>query len=182
MAFFYFCIMNKDECFELGIISKLYSFKGEVILYIDSDEPQNYYNLDAIYLEINNQLIPFFIEKITPSKVNQIRVRFEGIETEEQAKKIIKKKAFLPLSALPNLDDDQFFLHEIEGYSVMDQDQKVIGVASTVIENPGNTLLEVLVDEKEVLLPFNENTIIKVAKDKKQISIEIPEGLLDLYL
>jgi len=174
--------MKKEECFELGLISKLYSFKGEVILYIDSDEPKKYYNIDAVFLEIDKQLIPFFIEKTTPSKINQIRVRFEGIENEEQASKIVKKKVYLPLSALPELEDDQYYLHEIEGYDVLDQSKTIIGKASTIIENPGNPLLEVLVEENEVLLPFNENTIIKVDKSNHQIHITIPEGLLDLYL
>lgn len=174
--------MKKEDCFELGVISKLYSFKGEVILFIDSDTPENYYNLDALFLEIGNQLVPFFIEKTNPSKINQIRVKFEGVDNEEQAKKIVKKKAYLPLTALPELDDDQYFLHELPGFTVIDQDKKEIGIVSALIENPGNTLLEVIVNNTEVLLPFNENTILAMNKDKKQIQLTIPEGLLELYL
>mgnify|MGYP006157409139 CR=1 FL=1 len=48
--------MKVEDCFELGIISKLHSFKGEVILYIDSDEPEHYYDIDSVFLEINKQL------------------------------------------------------------------------------------------------------------------------------
>ena len=174
--------MRKEDCFELGVISKLYSFKGEVILYIDSDEPEKYYNLDALYLEINNQLVPYFIEKTTPSKINQIRLKLEGINSEEEAKSVVKKKVFLPLAALPELDDDEIYLHELEGYQVIDQDNKEIGAVATVIENPGNTLLEVLINDKEVLLPYNDQTTLHIDKEKKQIQLMIPDGLIELYL
>jgi len=173
--------MKKEDCFELGVISRLYSFKGEVILFIDSDEPDKYHNLDAVFLEINKQLTPFFITNSLVNKPKELRVRFEGIDTEEQAKKIVKKKAFLPLEVLPELDDKHFYYHEIEGYAVINGEDNNIGNVITVIENPANTLLEVSYNNTEALIPLNDHTFIKVDREKKEFYINIPEGLLDIY-
>lgn len=173
--------MKKDDCFELGIISRLYSFKGEVILFIDSDEPDKYYQLDAIFLEINKQLIPFFITKTQVNKAKELRIRLDGVDTEEQAKKIVKKKVYLPIEVLPELDEDHFYYHEIEGFDLVDSEKGKVGVVSTVIENPGNPLLEFDFNGTEALIPLNEHTFVKIDRDKKQFIVNMPEGLLEIY-
>lgn len=173
--------MKTADCFELGIISKLHSFKGEVILFIDSDEPEHYYELDSLFLEINKQLVPFFISKSSVHKVNQLRVRFEGVDTEDQAKLILKKKVFLPLTELPSLNENQFYYHEIPGYTLLDHDNKRIGEVTDVIENPANVLISVLYKGNEALIPLNDSTYRSIDKKQKTITVFIPEGLLDLY-
>jgi 16S rRNA processing protein RimM len=173
--------MKIEDCFELGLISKLHSFKGEVILYIDSDEPEHYYELDTVFLDINKQLVPFFIEKSSVHKVNQLRIRFEGVENEQEAKALLKKKVYLPLTALPQLNDDQFYYHEIPGYTLMDDNGNEIGRITEVIENPANVLLNVLYKGNEALIPINDNTFRSIDKKKKILLVFIPEGLLELY-
>jgi 16S rRNA processing protein RimM len=173
--------MTKDDCFELGIISKLFSFKGEVILFIDSDQPEHYYDLEMIFLEINGQLVPYFVEKSSVHKPKQLRVRFDTVDDEDGAKRIVKKKAYLPLSELPQLKDDQFYYHEVKGYMMHDQDDKKVGKVLDIIENPANTLAEVSYNFTEALIPLNDQSFISIDKDKKIIKVRIPDGLLDIY-
>lgn len=176
--------MNVEDCFELGVIARMYSFKGEVILHIDSDYPEDYYDLDMFYLLINNKLVPFFIDSITPTnKINQIRVKLEDVDSEEQAERIVKKKVMLPLSELPELDSDQFYYHEIIGYKVIDEKEGEIGSVVEVLETPGNTLLEVkmMSSDQTGLFPLNDDTFVRVNKDNKEIILNIPEGLIELY-
>jgi len=174
--------MKKEDCFELGIISKLYSFKGEVILFIDSDEPEKYYDIDSLFLEINKQLIPFFVTKSQVNKAKELRVRFDGVDTEEQAKKILKKKVYLPVEVLPELDDKHFYYHEIEGFELVDSEKGSVGKIITIIENPGNPLIEIDIKGTEALIPLNDHTFLKVDREKKQFFVNIPEGLLDIYI
>lgn len=173
--------MTKDDCFELGVISKTFSFKGEVILYIDSDQPEHYYNIDMLMLEINKKLVPFFIEESKVHKVNQLRVKFDNVENEEDAKRLTKKKVFLPLAALPQLDDDQFYYHEIIGFTLVDQDGNKVGEILEYLDNPANPMLEVRYNGKEALIPYNDNAHISIDKKAKQLKVQIPEGLLAIY-
>ena len=83
--------MNREECFFLGVIIKKYSFKGEVILKIDSDNPKNYVDIETFFIEEKGVLIPFFIEK-SSMKNEFLRLKLENIDTEEKAESILKKK------------------------------------------------------------------------------------------
>ncbi len=174
--------MKKEDCFELGIITKAHSFKGEVVLFLDTDVPENYYELDHIFIEINKQLIPYFIEASKVQKAKNIRLKLDGITTEQQALMLAKKKVYLPIEMLPTLNDDQFYFHEIIGFSVSNQNnEKVATIIEVIDNNSGNRLLSVLVNKTEALLPFNDNHILKVDKPNKNIQLDIPEGLLELY-
>ena len=54
--------MKKEDCFYLGKIVKKYSFKGELILRLDTDEPEIYENLNAVFIDMGKTLVPYFIE------------------------------------------------------------------------------------------------------------------------
>jgi len=78
--------VNKADCFHLGYVAKLHGFKGEVSLFLDVTDPSDYASLDAVYIDINDQLTPFFVESIKLKNGNFAAVRFEGL-TDENAKK-----------------------------------------------------------------------------------------------
>jgi len=56
--------MQKSECFSLGKITKPHGLKGEVTIWLDVDVPENYIGLDALFLEIKGQLVPYIIEEL----------------------------------------------------------------------------------------------------------------------
>jgi 16S rRNA processing protein RimM len=68
--------MRKDDCFYLGKIAKKFSFKGEVLLYLDTDEPELYEKMESVFLEINKNLVPYFIENSSLHKNDFLRVQF----------------------------------------------------------------------------------------------------------
>lgn len=99
-----------------------------------------------------------------------------------QQKKLLKKSIYLPEEELADLDDNQFYDHEISGYQVVDTIKGDIGIVDTVIDLVSNPLLRVELDKKEILIPIFEGLIRKVDREKKVLHIEATEGLIDLYL
>ena len=71
--------MKKDECFYLGKIVKKYSFKGELLAKLDTDEPDLYSNLDAIFVDLRGNMVPFFIERSQLHKSDLLRLKFEDV-------------------------------------------------------------------------------------------------------
>ena len=96
--------MKKEDCFYLGKIVKKYSFKGELILRLDTDEPEIYENLNAVFIDMGKTLVPYFIENSLIQKGNHIRIRFEDINTEEELteleQELIDRFGSLPAEAI----------------------------------------------------------------------------------
>jgi len=174
--------MRKDECFYLGKIAKKFSFKGEVLIYLDTDEPEIYQEMESVFVELGKNLIPFFIEKSQMHKGDWLRVKFEDIDTEEQAEEILGCEIYLPLSFLPELEDDKFYYHEIEGFDVIDVRLGKIGTVTRINDSNAQPLFEIDFNGKEILVPMIDNFILEVNKKEKYLKLDTPPGLVDLYL
>ncbi|MBL3654806.1 ribosome maturation factor RimM [Fulvivirga sediminis] len=173
--------MNIDECFQLGYIIKKHGLKGEVNVLLDVDDPQYYQELESVFVEINKKLVPFFIDSLS-LKGNKAVVKFEDVDTAELADELIGNSLFLPLAVLPKLSGNQFYFHEIMGYEVIDETQGSIGEVKDVYASPQQDLLAVDFNQKEILVPINDEIILSVSHEEKKVKVSLPEGLLDIYL
>ena len=102
--------MKKEDCFYLGKIVKKYSFKGELILRLDTDEPEIYENLNAVFIDMGKTLVPYFIENSLIQKGNHIRIRFEDIDIPNPNHFALNGTTGGPVSILNNnvLDNSDF--------------------------------------------------------------------------
>jgi 16S rRNA processing protein RimM len=174
--------MQKEDCFYLGKIVSKHSFKGEVLVKLDTDEPEIYENMESVFVSLGNNLVPFFIEKCYLHKSNLLRIRFEDISSEADADRIIGSHLYLPLEFLPKLSGNKFYYHEIIGFEVIDSLHGNIGIITGVNDSVSQALFEVKKDDKELLIPVADNIIDKVDRDNKTLYLTTPEGLVDLYL
>lgn len=174
--------MLKSECFYLGTIVGKFSFKGEVLIKLDTDEPEFYLEEESIFVDLHRNLIPFFIEKSNLQKGHLLRVKLEDIDSEDQAEELIDCKVYLPLDRLPELDDDQFYYHDVIGFKMIDKGFGEIGLLKAVNDNVPQHLFIIDHQGKEVLVPVNDDLIEKVDKSAKCIYLDLPEGLVELYL
>ncbi|WZL90166.1 ribosome maturation factor RimM [Salinimicrobium sp. 3283s] len=174
--------MTKEECFYLGRIVSKFSFKGEVLIKLDTDEPESYLEMESVFVEYDNNLVPFFIERSSLQKSNLLRVKFEEVDSEEDAEDLMKCDLYLPLNLLPELDDDQFYFHEIIGFTVEDEIYGTVGTLTGVNDTTTQALFEIEKDGKQILIPMNDQFLVKMDKKNKTIYVKTPEGLIDLYL
>lgn len=174
--------MTKEECFYLGKIVGKFSFKGEVLIKLDTDEPEMYTEMESVFIDYNDNLVPFFIDTSSLHKSALLRVKFEDIDTEDDAEDLVGAELYLPLSLLPELDDDQFYFHEIIGFDVIDTKHGNIGKIVSINDSTAQSLFEIKKDDKQVLIPMNDEFIEKLDKENQKIHINTPEGLVELYL
>lgn len=174
--------MRKEECFYLGKIAKKFSFKGEVLVYLDTDEPELYENMESVFVELNKNLVPFFIENSSLHKNDFLRVKFEDVETEEDADAIMGCELYLPLSFLPKLEGNQFYYHEVIGFEVEDQRLGVVGEIVSINDSTAQPLFEVLNGNIEMLIPMIDQFLVKIDRDNKKVIMNLPEGLVEMYL
>lgn len=174
--------MDKSSCFYLGKIVSKYSFKGEVLVKLDTDEPGIYENMESVFVSLGNNLVPFFIDRCRLHKSNLLRIDFEDVKSESEADRIMGLELFLPLSSLPKLSGDKFYFHEVIDYTVIDSVHGNIGKVTSINDSTSQALLEILKGDKELLIPINDEIITKVDRENTTLHVTTPEGLVALYL
>lgn len=176
--------MNKKDCFYLGTIVSKFSFKGEVLVKLDTDQPELYQEMESVFIAIGNGLVPFFIERCSLHKSNLLRICFEDVNSESDAEALLKHDLYLPLDFLPELKGEkQFYFHEIIGYLMEDTQYGEIGKIVGVNDTTAQPLFEVENQQgKQLLIPMNDEFLQKVDRKHKKIIVSTPEGLIDLYL
>jgi len=172
----------KADCYRLGSIAKLHSYKGEVSIFLDVDDPQEYRHLESVFVEYDNKLVPFFLESIQIRQNGFATVKFMDIESERQAQKLVKCGLYLPLETLPELDESEFYHHEIEGFHVMDEKHGPVGTVIHVVDQAVNPLIAVDFNGIEMLIPKQDQFILRVDRETKTLHISAPEGLIEMYL
>jgi len=174
--------MHKDECFYLGKIVRKHSFKGEVVIKLDTDEPELYNNLESVFVEHGKDLIPFFIEKSLLQKGNQLRVRFEMVDTEQDADSIMNAAIYLPLEFLPKLTGNKFYFHEVVGFTAVDVNYGEFGTVTGINDSTAQTLFEIENNGVQVLIPMIDEFIKEIDRKGKRVVLNTPPGLIDMYL
>jgi len=174
--------MRKEDCFYLGKIAKKFSFKGEVLIYLDTDEPELYENMESVFVECNNNLVPFFIENSSLHKNDFLRVRFEDVNNEEEADRLLGNAVYLPLKMLPKLTGNKFYFHEVIGFEIEDKRLGVFGKIVAVNDSTAQPLFEVVNGEVEILIPMIDHFLVKIDRDNKKVIMDLPEGLVEMYL
>ncbi len=174
--------MRIDDCYQLGYVSKTHGLQGEVNVYLDVDFPEDYEEMESVFLQLlgSGTLIPFFIEHLRLQKENAI-VKFEDVDSIEQAETLIKAQLFLPLDQLPPLEENQYYFHEIIGFRVEDEQEGQLGTVKDVYEAGGQELIAMDYHEQEILIPLNDEVVLKVDKAQQVIHTRLPQGLLDIY-
>jgi 16S rRNA processing protein RimM len=174
--------MRKEDCFYLGKIAKKFSFKGEVLIYLDTDEPELYENMESVFVEFNKNLVPFFIENSSLHKNDFLRVKFEDVDNEAEADSILNCSIYLPISMLPKLEGNKFYFHEVIGFEIEDQRLGVFGKIVSINDTSAQPLFEVLNGNVEILVPMIDAFLIKIDRENKKVIMDLPEGLVEMYL
>ncbi len=105
--------MDINTAYKIGYILRPHGLKGEVTVSLDAEAPENLNEVDTIFIELNRQLVPHFVESIS-IKGDKAYVKFEDATTPEAAKAISKSALYLPKSSRPKAgrgefyDDDRF--------------------------------------------------------------------------
>jgi len=173
--------MQVDECFQLGHVIKPKGLHGEIVVFLDVDIPENYRNLDAVFIEKQGQLEPYFVERIEIGQSKSI-LKLVDVNSYAKAEAMKSGRLYLPLDMLPQLNEGQFYYHQIIGYQVNDIKKGKMGTVKQIIALPGNDLIAFDHEGKEVLFPIKDEILLKVDHHNKELSVELPDGLLKIYI
>lgn len=173
--------MTIDDCFQLGYIIKPHGLQGAVDVFIDSDFPENYKQLESVFVQKDELLIPFFIKSLK-LKGAKATVFFEEVSSIDEATQLKSCAVFLPLNLLPKLEGNAFYYHEVVNFRVIDVVHGDIGLIKEVMNSGPQDYLVVIRESNEILVPVNDDIINSLDRKNKEMKVTLPDGLLDIYL
>ena len=169
------------EHFKIGKLVAAFGVNGQLILQHELGKKTSLKGLQAIFIEEKKKsFLPWFIESVKIKSDNEVYLALEGITNREAALKITQKEVWLP-----EADFKKFAAKSapanLLGYSIIEND-KELGSILEVIEQPHQMLCRIEINSKEVLIPLHEGTLQKIDHKKRQVIVELPDGLLEIYL
>lgn len=124
----------------------------------------------------------FFIENSSLHKNDFLRVRFEDVKNEEEADAVLGNHVYLPLKMLPKLSGNKFYFHEVIGFEVEDKRLGIVGEIQSINDSSAQPLFEVLNDGVEILIPMIDHFLVKIDRENRKVVMDLPEGLIEMYL
>lgn len=167
--------MSKDETISIGRITGAHGIKGEVRLLPYGPLVEDF-RWNGLSLKTKEGLIPCDITGARAHKGGYL-LTIEGYATRNAAESLIGVELSVAKSALPGLQEDEFYTFELVGAEVVTDDGRSLGRVTGIIVTGSNDVLEVSGTNGETLIPMIEHTVIKIDIANKQITVHLMEGL-----
>lgn len=169
----------RDDYRLFGSIVKTRGISGEVVIRTRSTTQGINNNQKFIMIKIDGLLVPFFLISWHNISKNECILKFQDIETKDKAEKLKDNEIWLPRTQISNTNI-RSGIDDLSGYQVIDIRAGVIGKSTGILEIPGNELLQVEYQKREILLPIQEGLILEINSKKKLIKVDLPEGFLEI--
>jgi 16S rRNA processing protein RimM len=169
------------EYFKIGKLVSTFGLQGELVLKHNLGKKTSLKGLVAFFIEErNSSFIPYFIESTRIKNDEEIFIKVQDIATREAASKLAQKEIWLPEPDFKKFSAKSAPINLL-GYTI-EENEKALGAILEVIEQPHQILCRIDIEGKEVLIPLNESTIVGIDHKTRRVLVDLPEGLLDIYL
>ncbi len=169
-------MIKQEEVYRIGRLGKAHGVKGEVSFQFD-DDVFDRVDADYLVLDIDGILVPFFMEEYRFRNDSLCLVKFCDVDTQQRATELTGCDVYFP-RALTDQTDEMPSLASLIGFTIVDANSKKdIGIISAIDDQTVNMLFEL---EDGRLIPANDDLVDEIDMEQQQITMNIPEGLLDI--
>ena len=164
------------EKIKIGKIVNTVGLKGEVKVYNYSDSIEIYETIEAIYVEDRLTVI----ENVRAQK-NMVILKLEGADDRNAAEALRGKELYITEDDLPELPEGQYYVRDLIGMSVTEEDGNLLGHVTDVLQNTAQDIFEVESENgKKLLIPKVDQFVLDIDAEKREITVRLIEGMLDL--
>ena len=165
----------------IGSFVAVFGLKGELVLKHHLGTSTPFRTNPPLYIEEKrDSLIPYFIESVNVKSDTEMLIKLEGIDTPETARMLSRKNVYLTEEDFNRVADKAAPI-SLLGYMII-ENAKPLGEVVEVIEQPHQLLCKIIIEEKEVLIPLHEQSLLEIDRRKKRIVVALPDGLIDVFL
>ena len=169
-----------EDLLQVGIITSTHGVRGEVKVYPTTDDPRRFRRLKEVVLDTGKEKMNLEIEGVKFFKQFVI-LKFKGLDNINDIEKYRQKSLYVTRKNAVRLQRDEYFIADLIGLKVQDEDGKELGTVKDVIETGANDVYEVeMADGKSLLLPAIKQCFLNVDVENGTMQVYVLEGLLDL--
>jgi 16S rRNA processing protein RimM len=173
-------MIKKEEVYKIGLFNKPHGIHGE-LQFTFTDDIFDRVDCDYLICLLDGIFVPFFIEEYRFRSDSTALVKLEGIETAERARMFTNVEVYFPVKHAEEAEDGELSWNFFVGFRMEDVRHGELGEVVEVDTTTVNTLFVVeQEDGEELLIPAQEEFIVEINQEKKLITVELPEGLLNL--
>ena len=169
-----------EDLLQVGIITSTHGVRGEVKVYPTTDDPRRFRRLKEVVLDTGGEKLNLEIEGVKFFKQFVI-LKFKGLDNINDIEKYRQKSLYVTRKNAVRLQRDEYFIADLIGLKVQDEDGTELGTVKDVIETGANDVYEVeMADGRSLLLPAIKQCILNVDVENGMMQVHVLEGLLDL--
>ena len=169
-----------EDLLQVGIITSTHGVRGEVKVYPTTDDPRRFRRLKEVVLDTGREKLNLEIEGVKFFKQFVI-LKFKGLDNINDIEKYRQKSLYVTRKNAVRLQRDEYFIADLIGLKVQDEDGTELGTVKDVIETGANDVYEVeMADGRSLLLPAIKQCILNVDEENGMMQVHVLEGLLDL--
>ena len=173
-------MIKKEEVYKIGLFNKPHGIHGE-LQFTFTDDIFDRVDCDYLICLLDGIFVPFFIEEYRFRSDSTALVKLEGIDTAERARMFTNVEVYFPVKHAEEAEDGELSWNFFVGFRMEDVRHGELGEVVVVDTVTVNTLFVVeQEDGEELLVPAQEEFIVEINQEKKLITVELPEGLLNL--
>ena len=173
-------MVTKEKLSRAGYISKSHGFKGELQCVLEMARPEQILKEKFLFLIKEGLPVPYFIEAADVHG-EQLIVKLEGIDSEETAKKNSKIEIYIERKKIAKKKVPVTW-RDLTGYQAIDKQHGDLGPIEEIVEYPMHFVAKCTYKSIEILFPLIEEFVLEVDDEQKTVSLNLPEGLLDVYM
>jgi 16S rRNA processing protein RimM len=173
-------MLRKEDLSRIGFVNKSSGFKGNLSCIIEIARPEKILNRKFLFILLEGLPVPFAIENMELNG-SELIVKFEDIDSEQQAKKLSRKEIYADKQRQKK-KNDLLSWKDLAGFVVVDENHGEAGLIEDVMEYPMQMIAKCRLNDKEFMFPLNEDIVIDIDEEGKIVYVDLPDGLLDLYM
>ena len=169
--------MEKNDRLRVGVITSPHGVHGEVNVFPTTDDPKRFLDLKKIYLDTKKELIECEIKSVKFFK-NMVILSFNGMDDRNAIEKYRQCDLLIDREDAMELGEDEYFICDLIGLDIIDEDDKKIGVLKDVMTSAANDVYVVeKTDGEELLIPAIRDCILDTNLEEGYIRVHLLPGL-----
>lgn len=177
-------MIRNNEVFKIGYITKHRGLKGEVEMSF-TDDCFDSGTSEYFVIEMDGILVPFYWEEYSFKTNETAIIKFEDINSDEKARKLVKHAVYYPKKHVAETDSSEGMTlssyKALTGFTVYNERNELLGTILQVDDSSANVLLTIEQNnDKELLIPFHNDFLLSFDLRERNIQLLVPEDLLRL--